>query len=423
MNMRTPDNLFMSTRVAKVTQDADLAAADGATAQTPERVLLCSKSRNMCERVRRAIGEGDDVAIELAPVSLLELAEGDLEILNQHDIIVTEIDPADQAEMKALRHVTASAATGTRFLAITPQELTITVARDLMDAGVLEVLPVSALRDPASDAQSPMGAAPQALHNGMVLSIAQSRGGIGATTLAVNLAAMLSQPQSKRDKTPAAKVALLDLDIQNGDASASIDIEDNGALIELLKERSTPDAAFVRRAMVSYKDQFDVLPTPEEFAPFDAFTHDAIKQLIIELRHAYDYVIIGLPRAMVSWLAPVLALSDQMLLVTDTSVPGVRQSRRLIDFYTEDNIGLPVDIVVSREKKPMSMPKALKEAAKFLEKPFDIWIPNDARTAQKAVERGIPMAEAAKRSASVKSLRQIVNKMTQIKDSEKRREA
>lgn len=62
-------------------------------------------------------------------------------------------------------------------------------------------------------------------HNGMVISIAQTRGGIGATSLAPNLATMLSAPASRKDTAPAAKVALVDLDFQNGDVAASVDIK------------------------------------------------------------------------------------------------------------------------------------------------------------------------------------------------------
>ena len=210
------------------------------------------------------------------------------------------------------------------------------------------------LREAQTGAPHMQYAAPS--RNGTVLAIAQTRGGIGATTLALNLASMLSPPTSRRDKTLVAKVALLDLDFQNGDAAASLDIDYNGALIQLLKTRALADAAFLKAAMVPYKDRFDVLPNPVEFAPFDAMTSEMVAQLVIELRHMYDHVIISLPRAMVQWIEPILARADQLLLVTDTSVTGIRQARRLIDFCAEDNPGLPIEIVVSKEKKPMSFP-------------------------------------------------------------------
>jgi|GEM_PF-1118400 len=440
MTMQTPEHAFRSSRSAKVDHveqaeplvltEEDAMQTESidekpAPADTAERFLLCTKTDDMAEKVRRAIGENDDVVIDLAGQSLIEMAGNDLSTNDTHYIIVVEIDPADPTEMAALRSVTSRAAESARFLAITPQELTISVARELMEAGVQEVLPTTALRDTQNEPQPavPVHTQPADLHSGMVLTIAQTRGGIGATTLAINLASMLSAPKSRRDKSPVPKVALLDLDFQNGDAATSIDIEDNGVLIELLRTQGKPDAAFLRKAMVSYKGQFDVLPAPVEFAPFDALSPEMVVQLISELRKEYDYVILGLPRSMVLWLAPVLAHTDQMLLVTDTSVPGVRQARRLIDFYTEDNPGLPLDIVVSREKKPTSLPKSVKEAAKFLEKPFDIWLPADSRTAGKASERGVPMAEVSKRSPTVKSIHQIVNKMSQSQASDRRRKA
>jgi Flp pilus assembly CpaE family ATPase len=65
----------------------------------------------------------------------------------------------------------------------------------------------------------------------------------------------------------------------------------------------------------------------------------------------------------------------------------------------------------------------VKEAAKFLERPFDTWLPYDGRAAGKATDKGMPMADAAPRSAAVKPLRAVVAKLQQIHAGNKRREA
>ncbi|MGB5865481.1 MAG: AAA family ATPase [Sulfitobacter sp.] len=429
MNIRSDENIFLAETSVPATESQDAATSMKETSDreaegySSERFLLCSKSKHMIEKVRRSFAGQNDVVIDVADQTLAQMAESELDVLADHCLVAVEVDPEDPAEMAALRTVIGKSPAHIQFLAITPNELTISTARDLLEAGVLEVLPMMALRDiestPAGNHNGPDAASSQ---KGMVVAIAQTRGGIGATTLAINLASLLSAPKSCRDKTSRPRVALLDLDFQNGDAAAALDIDDNGALIEMLKTGGTPDAEFVKHAMVPYKDQFDVLPTPLEFAPFDAFKPEKMALMIAELRTKYDYVILGLPRSMVLWIEPILACADQMLLVTDTSVTGTRQARRLIDFYTEDNPSIPLEIIISKEKKPLSQPKAVKEAANFLDKSFDIWLPYDGRAAGKAADRGEPMIEVAKRSAVAKPLKKIVAMLQVIQVSGKRRE-
>lgn len=394
------------------------------------QILVTSPMPGMADMVSRALSQDHAVEVAQARMSVAELQADETLAVSDFDIIVLDIKPGDEDELAALRALRGRAPETTRFLAMTADALTLAFARKLMEAGVDEVLPLMDVRPELRQAQD-LGAevnaagmqvaAPQ--HNGMVISIAQTRGGVGATALALNLATLLSAPAERKDTTPAAKVVLVDLDFQNGDAAASIDIEDNGAFIDLLKAKGDMTAAFLRSALITYKDRFDVLPTPVEFAPLDAMSPEMVAQMIKELRAMYDYVIIGMPRAMVRWIEPVVARTDQMVLISDSSVTGMRQARRLIDFFTEDNPGLPLEMVIAKQKKPSSLPKSLKEATKFLDKPLNIWVPQDDRTARKATDQGVPMVELSRRSPVVKALKPLIEQVKQIQVSARRRDA
>lgn len=394
------------------------------------RILVTSQTPGMADMVSRALAQDHAIEVEQAKMSVSELNADDTRAMSDFDIVVLDIKPGDADELDALRALRGRAPDTTRFLAMTADALTLAFARQLMDAGVDEVLPLMDVRPElrhAQDLSSEVSGVAQQVaapaHNGMVISLAQTRGGVGATALALNLATLLSAPAGRKDTVPAAKVVLVDLDFQNGDAAASIDIEDNGAFIKLLKAKGDMTAGFLRTALVSYKDRFDVLPTPVEFAPLDAMSSDMVSQMIRELRAMYDYVIIGMPRAMTHWIEPVVARTDQMLLISDSSVTGMRQARRLIDFFTEDNPGLPLDVVMAKQKKPSSLPKSLKEATKFLDKPLDIWVPRDDRAARKSIDEGVPMVETAKRSPVIKALKPLIEQLHTIQASARRRDA
>ncbi len=126
-----------------------------------------------------------------------------------------------------------------------------------------------------------------------------------------------------------------------------------------------------------------------------------------ELRNNFDYVVVDLPRALVPWIDPVLDLSDLMILVTDVTVPSIRAAKKLSDFFLTDHPTLKFDIVVNHEKKPRFLSSNHKAAIKLMERRFDHWIPDNARTAREALDRGKPLAEVAPRSDMSKAIRQL----------------
>ena len=106
----------------------------------------------------------------------------------------------------------------------------------------------------------------------------------------------------------------------------------------------------------------------------------------------FDYVVVDLPRSLVQWVVSVLERTDRLMLVTDCTVPSVRQARRLLDLYLENNPTLQVEVVMSQEHKPMIRGSHHIEAAKLLERPFRHWLPFDPRAARKAADRGAPLS-------------------------------
>jgi Flp pilus assembly CpaE family ATPase len=125
------------------------------------------------------------------------------------------------------------------------------------------------------------------------------------------------------------------------------------------------------------------------------------------LRREYDYVVVDLPHALIEWLEPVIERAGRLVIVTDTSVPCIRQARRLMDFYRESNLGLAVNVVVNRESKPMLRSENQKEAESVLEVRFDHWIPDNPKVARKAADLGHPVVEGHGSSDMGKAFRKL----------------
>jgi pilus assembly protein CpaE len=244
-----------------------------------------------------------------------------------------------------------------------------------------------------------------------VIGVAQSRGGLGATTLAVNLATRLLDPKGAFNKGTRHKVAILDLDIQYGSVASNLDIEPNDALYQMAADGTIPDANFVEQALCDHRSGLRVLTAPKTICPIDAFQHSQAAALIETLRASHDFVVVDLPRVLCDWLPAVVDRMDRLILLTDTTVPAIRQARRLIDLLTEETLNLDVQIVVSRETRPMISKTHHKVAQQVLERDFAHWLPDDAKTCRAASDRGVPVADVSRRSPLSRAIDGIARQM------------
>ncbi|WP_372836913.1 AAA family ATPase [Puniceibacterium confluentis] len=256
---------------------------------------------------------------------------------------------------------------------------------------------------PAPKASPPTALAPVLRPgSGRITAVLRARGGSGASTLAVNLAADLA-----RQGSGGPRVALVDLDIQNGSVAILMDLPDSAEVSKLLSIGAMPDDAFLDRAMTRHASGVDVLAAPDVFAPLSAVTPAMMTALVGLLQQRYDQIVFDMPQAMMDWIEPVLDHAATALLVTDTSVPAIKRTRRLIDILGEEHMTLSVQVVVNREKRPLFLSPAQKEAARLLGRDLAHWIPEDAATARKALDSGVPLLMGARRSRTAKAIQSL----------------
>lgn len=400
------------------------------SAQSRTRTLVVSDIPGMAEMVGRGLAKDDGLEVVHQRIALADLvADPDFD-LSSTDLIVFQIRAGNDADIAAIRTVKANGPEDLKVLGVTSDLLSLASSRALMDAGVDEVMPVGAKQPESQDAQAVNVAVDDAredhdtqVTNGVILAVAGARGGIGTTSFALNLATLLAR-RGKKDEGPAPKVAIVDLDYQNGVLGASIDIQDTGAYLDLLKGDIKADRAFVRRSMIHYEGaSFDVLAAPTRIAPLDAFSAETVAMLLDELRLTYDYVVLDLPRALVDWVDPILARADRFFILGDTSVHTVRQMRRMTDLYTDDHAAIPLEPVVSMKSKPFRAGADIKEAERFLERKLEHWIPLDAKSAALASDHGKPILLARPKSAIAKAMAPIITSIREIHVSNIRRRA
>lgn len=378
-------------------------------ALTSKSIVLVAKDEALSASLSKMLSELPGVSVEQCAATMSELNGQAQKMALASDLIIFRTQDDTDEDLKALKVIQQAGGTA-RLLALSGEDVTLSNIRKLTNAGVAEVLPESVSAEELDDQVRKLtigrglAIAGPAIRQGKVITVAKARGGIGATTLAVNLADQLRGQKGLFRRHDPHDVVVVDLDLQFGTVAGFLDVEPSQALIQMVKEDTDPDETFIQQALQETSTGIFVFAAPLGFAPMNALRPHQIQVLIERLRSRFDYVIVDLPRAMVEWISPVLDASDRMYLVADTSVPCIQQARRLIDFYREENLSLPIEVIISQEKKPIVMNRHHVEAAKALERKFRHWLPYDRRTASEAADRGRPLSAISSRSGLCKAI-------------------
>ena len=390
-----------------------------------QSIVVISKDQAISALVASVAQFRPGTGVRKCAAALSEINGTALQLAEDNDLVIFRAEGDAESDAAAVRGILQRSGNTAQILALADAAMPFAGLRRLTDAGVCEVLPDTVSADELSAAirkcldrtAPPQGAGARSSREGMVIPVAQSCGGAGATTLAVNLADCLTSRRGLRRQEAEFRVALVDLDLQFGAVGSFLGLPANRCLYELASEGFVPDHVFAEQSMSEAAPGLRVLAAPAEIAPLHALKPEQVQALIAHLRLQFDFVVIDLPRALAEWLTPVLEAAELLLMVTGSSVPAICQARRLLDFYGEASPALQADIVISRERKPLIAASHHKEASKLLQKPFRYWLPNDPAAAAAAVDHGVPLSAAAGRSGLAKAVRRLAGDVIETRNA------
>lgn len=217
---------------------------------------------------------------------------------------------------------------------------------------------------------------------GEVLTVCGARGGLGATTVAVNLASRLAA-------LTAGDTALVDLDLQRGDVAAFLNLMPVNSLANFATAPSKVDDLFLASTLTRHPSGVFVLPAPPEIEEADSVGHDEVELALALLRARFRYTVVDTARTITGVTAAALEASTRILLVSDLSVPGVRSARRTVELL--GRLAVPLEHVELLVTEAVAGPVSVQDAVRVIGKqPFFV-IPRDDGSAAEAMNHGAPL--------------------------------
>ncbi|MEO0411595.1 MAG: pilus assembly protein CpaE [Pseudomonadota bacterium] len=237
------------------------------------------------------------------------------------------------------------------------------------------------------------------------------RGGVGTTTLATSVGYYLSTGHKR-------STAFLDLDIHFGAAALTFDLEPGRGLCDAIENPGRVDSLFIDRATIKQNDKLSILGAEAPINDPTPADPTALAHLQSELFNNFECVIVDMPRAMLSTHAHLIAQATDLVLVSDLSLTGARDTIRLLQFFKENAPKAAIHLVLNKVSANSSeMTKADFEQS--VERKVDLALGLDSKPAVDAAKKGECVVQAmptSKLAVGVKKLGALLSDKTESND-------
>jgi ATPases involved in chromosome partitioning len=227
-----------------------------------------------------------------------------------------------------------------------------------------------------------------------VITVFGSKGGLGKTTIATNIAVRLAQSGKK--------VALVDLDLQFGDIHIFLDIEPKETIAELVQDVYTPNIDSVRSYMVVHSSGVHVLCAPKSPEYSEVVSPDRVQSLLSLLRSYYDFVIIDTPPWFNEVTMTAIESSSTVLFVTGLDISILKNSKLSLSLFESLKQKDKVRVLVNRAVEINTI--TLNDVQRIIGCPIWAKIPSDYKVAVSALNRGVPFILGAPNTKLSQSL-------------------
>ncbi len=235
---------------------------------------------------------------------------------------------------------------------------------------------------------------------GRVITVMSPKGGAGKTTVASNLAVRLGASFPGR-------VALIDLDLQFGDAGSALGLGPQATVADAARADDKLDSTSLKVFLEPRQGGVYLLAGPHFPAEADDIEPAAVTHMIEILASEFDYVVVDTASGLDEYVLAATEHSDDLVMVCATDVPSVRGVRKALDAF--DLLGMTRQrrhLVLNRADARVGL--SPKDVEATLGITFDAAIPS-SRSVPISTNQGSPVVESEPRSLVAKALAQFAD--------------
>jgi pilus assembly protein CpaE len=239
---------------------------------------------------------------------------------------------------------------------------------------------------------------------GMVFAVYSAKGGVGVSTVAVNLGSTIATMH------PGARVAVADIGVPGGDASILLNLRPSYNLSDLASKIDRLDEELLNSVLTPAGEGLWLLAATERPEDTQSVNVRVITEVIAQMRAAFAFTVLDCEHQLNDRTLAALDSADRILLLTELQVPAMRSTQRTLGMFRR--LGYPPDkisVVINRYRSGDVVTPA--EAAEVFKEAIFFMVPNDYKIVSEAGTAGVPVEVKDPNSPLTYAYRQLAQKL------------
>jgi pilus assembly protein CpaE len=355
-----------------------------------DELARLSTKRHLTDAGHRVIGESEDLKSGLRLVRGLQPDVALLEMGSNSTQTIEAVERLHE-EMPALSMVLLSQDTSPQLIlgcmrAGAQEFLTMPLDMNELDRAVDRIR------------KSRMNTASGSRRRGRLMTVYPAKGGVGASSVATNLALSLTSD-------PTIRVCLVDFNLQVGDLALMLDLHPEHSFARAVED-GTLDEGKLETILTRHRSGLRLLTVSDRPEESDMILRNHVPELFGLLNTMFDVVVADVGRNIDERTIELLDLSDDVLVVSALDVPTIRNTRRYLDLL--ERLEIPRDrvrLVVNRFEEKSRV--GLRDLENTVGMEAHWCLPNDYRPMSAAIDSGNPVVLDSPRSRLSRSYREL----------------
>lgn len=336
--------------------------------------------------------EGVEKAAALHPdIVLMDINMPGMDGIQASELI-SQTDPNIQVVMMSVQgeadYLRRSMLAGAREFLIKPfssEELANSLRRvNQLAATRAKLQPQPQVAPPPQDAGSNgQPSTPQKPRGSKIIALYSPKGGVGVTTIAVNLAIALREETRGR-------VALMDASFQFGDVGVLLNLPANRTMADVVEAKNDPDEELLNGILAAHSSGIKVLLAPPAPEQAELVTPDHIRKTLDVMKKLFDYIVVDTGKSISDPLLAVLDAAEQIILLSTADISALKDAK--LFFEVTQKLEYPsskVLLVLNRYDGKTGI--NARDVEGNIKHPVTGVIPREDKATNLALTRGIPV--------------------------------
>jgi pilus assembly protein CpaE len=217
---------------------------------------------------------------------------------------------------------------------------------------------------------------------GQIVTLFAPKGGVGRTTLAVNLAVAMAGEQRQT-------VTLVDGSFQFGDVGVLLNLNPkNKSIIDVVADPTATDEDLVDTTLINHSTGIKVLLAPPSPEMAELVTVDQIRRMMNRLRETNDFTVVDLWPHFNDVSLALLDMSDVILTILTLEITNIKNIRLFLEVAEQLGYGDRLKLVLNRADSAFGIRVA--DVENSVGRKIDHQVVSDGRTVVYALNRGVP---------------------------------